>query len=142
AAHPDALAPVPGQVPAPGRRRGRVRAPRVHPRRPLGARVSEVLYRMSSGSDLVHWCEGCQTKHVLPWERGGWTWNGSLTSPTFTPSFRHAWKEWSPEGPVEKVCHYVITSGEISYCADSWHALRGLVRVMIQRPPDLAGPRE
>ena len=36
------------------------------------------------------WCPGCDEMHPLPFERG-WTFDGNLAAPTFTPSFKHDW---------------------------------------------------
>lgn len=79
----------------------------------------------------VHWCPGCKMLHVLPWKRGGWTFDGNVDAPTFIPSFRHRWHE----GKVEKVCHYILTGGVLDYCADSTHGLRGKVPLPPLPPP-------
>lgn len=80
--------------------------------------VSEFLRRTTRG--YYHWCPGCDTAHALP---DGWTFDGNLTRPTFSPSFKHEWKE----GDVPKVCHYVLAAGVLNFCVDSTHALRGPV---------------
>lgn len=57
--------------------------------------------------------------HVLPWKRGGWTFDGNMEAPTFDPSFVHTWTE----GDVPRVCHYVLHAGVLNFCGDSTHVL-------------------
>lgn len=89
----------------------------------------------------AHWCPGCEEMHVLPWKRGGWTFDGNVTAPTFAPSFRHRGRRMGPDGvtPVEYVCHYVLTAGVLFFCDDSTHALRGNVPLP-DLPPHLQDP--
>jgi len=54
--------------------------------------------------------------HPLP---DSWQFNGDLENPTFSPSFKHSW------GSLNKVCHYILTAGQLNYCSDSTHALAG-----------------
>lgn len=68
----------------------------------------------------AHWCPGCESMHVLPWKRGGWTFDGNVDCPTFTPSFRHRL-----DASDTKVCHYHLTAGVLHFCGDSTHALAG-----------------
>ena len=53
--------------------------------------------------------------HPLP---DGWTFDGNLEAPTFSPSFKHTWQNG-------RVCHYILTAGMLNYCGDSTHALAG-----------------
>jgi hypothetical protein len=89
-----------------------------------------VLSRFLRGGpdEPAHWCPGCEEMHVLPWKRGGWTFNGDFERPTFTPSFKHS------DG-AGNVCHYILTDGVLDFCGDSTHALRGKVPL----PPLPAG---
>ncbi len=88
--------------------------------------------------DVRHWCPGCQKTHILPWRRGGWTYNGDPAQPTFMPSFRHSWNEWEGTADagraVAKVCHYIITGGVLAFCADCTHALAGKIVPMTPIP--------
>lgn len=108
--------------------------------------VSATLRRAQGG--YVHWCPGCQEMHKLP---DGWTFNGDLERPTFTPSFKHSghrvvrdaagrWTgEWVRDAagkPVPFVCHYILTAGVLHYCADSSHDLAGKT---VPLPPLPAG---
>jgi hypothetical protein len=80
------------------------------------------------GSDvrLAFHCPGCGFCHVfiLKAARGPtWTWNESMDKPTFSPSLKNTWDEGDP--PVEKICHLIVVDGQIQFCADCWHELRG-----------------
>lgn len=96
--------------------------------------VSPCLRRVRGG--FAHWCPGCEEIHVLP---DGWSFNGDLEAPTFSPSFKHSGKQraikdgqWTGEwvrdaagNPVDWCCHYFLTKGELQFCGDSTHALAG-----------------
>jgi hypothetical protein len=75
--------------------------------------------------------------HILP---DGWSFNGNVDCPTFTPSFKHEgiktikdengrWTgEWEYDvngKPIRDVCHYILTNGVLNYCADCTHDLSG-----------------
>jgi hypothetical protein len=70
-----------------------------------------------------HYCPGCEEMHRLP---PGWTFNGDLVKPTYTPSFKHTLR-WSRQDPSEsdEICHYILTDGVLNFCGDSTHALAG-----------------
>lgn len=69
---------------------------------------------------LFH-CPGCGHSH--PFEvncaERGWTWNGSMDRPTFTPSLL-----CNPNSP-EFRCHSFVTDGRIQFLSDCFHALAG-----------------
>lgn len=94
-------------------------------------------------------CPGCDDSHrvfVHPTE--GWTWNGDLESPTFSPSIlvranygdppvtpenleqwrREPWEQRT----VERVCHSFVTDGRIQFLTDCTHALAGQT---VELPP-------
>ena len=90
------------------------------------------------GSDRTHcyvfWCPGCDKPHPYRVAREGgegpnvpvWGFNGSLESPTFTPSLLVFPTPVEPDGfQYQKRCHLFLTDGQISYCSDSEHALAG-----------------
>lgn len=70
--------------------------------------------------------------HPLP---DGWAFNGDVNKPTFSPSFKHSgirqvmlngrwtgeWHRGADGKPLDGTCHYIITDGQIHFCADSWH---------------------
>ncbi len=81
-------------------------------------------------------CPGCQKYHSVavdePFSNGArWTWNGSLESPTFTPSVlvrypanpeaEEEFKEWR----TERQCHSFVTDGQIQFLGDCTHELAG-----------------
>src|SRR6266404_8392236 len=71
------------------------------------------------GDVLQFWCPGCKEGH--PFHLSGsvvWQWNGSMESPTFTPSL-------IVNRGTPRQCHVIITSGIINFCADCAHELRG-----------------
>jgi hypothetical protein len=84
----------------------------------------------------LHWCPGCEESHTLP---SGWTFNGDLERPTFTPSFKHEGRkrvfinrEWVGEwlrdakgDTIPYICHYILTDGVLNFCGDSTHSLAG-----------------
>lgn len=74
---------------------------------------------------LLFDCPGCGMLHAV-YPQGctadnpaRWTWNGSLDSPTLTPSLSARWTEHGHE----RHCHSFITDGQIQFCGDSTHAL-------------------
>lgn len=66
--------------------------------------------------------------HPLP---DGWTFNGNVEKPTFSPSFKHDWKEKD----TPKVCHYIVTDGRVAYCGDCTHSMSGQTIDMPDLPP-------
>jgi hypothetical protein len=96
-------------------------------------------------------CPACKEMHPLP---DGWKFDGNLERPTFSPSFRYgpliqtvndengqwlgAWLACDKDGnvvervglqagdvPVMWCCHYIITAGQVAYCVDCTHAMKG-----------------
>lgn len=70
----------------------------------------------------AHWCPACEEAHVFAVDRAFangacWTFNGNLDEPSFQPSMRIR------VGP--RVCHYFLTKGQLAFCGDCTHALRG-----------------
>ncbi len=70
---------------------------------------------------LFH-CPGCGCSHPFEVEApggSGWTWNGSLEKPTFSPSLLC-------NGPwLERRCHSFVVDGRIQFLGDSYHELAG-----------------
>jgi hypothetical protein len=64
--------------------------------------------------------------HPLP---DGWTFDGNLEAPTFTPSFLHSWG-------TGKVCHYNLIAGWLQFCPDSTHGLAGKTVPLPDLPED------
>lgn len=89
--------------------------------------VSQYLRSASDGSHL-HWCPACEEVHQLP---KGWTFDGNVDCPTYSPSFKHWWTDHSVDPPKERVCHYTLTKGVLHYYEDSTHTTRGPVALPI-----------
>lgn len=75
-------------------------------------------------------CPGCKDPHVIP--TGGphaWNFNGSLESPTLSPSILVRFTASDPDDPAavaqESVCHSFVTDGRIQFLGDCTHALAG-----------------
>jgi hypothetical protein len=99
------------------------------------------------GSDhyFLFWCPGCDSAHGIPVDGSrGWQWNGSLSSPTITPSILvsstdvivdgerilgHKYRGPYPEDleRVVGICHSYITDGRIQFLNDCTHPLSGQV---------------
>src|ERR1700757_3739600 len=106
--------------------------------------VSTKLRRITGG--YAHWCPACKETHRLP---DGWSFDGNLESPTFSPSFKHTglqtvvvdgrWTgEWVFGADGEAlpfVCHYILTAGVLNYCSDCTHTLAG-TSVQLPTLPD------
>jgi uncharacterized protein DUF6527 len=65
---------------------------------------------------LLFHCPGCDVAH--PFDKR-WTWNGSYTLPTFTPSLL------CNQSIPGKVCHSFVTDGRIQFLGDCSHKLAG-----------------
>lgn len=77
--------------------------------------------------NYVAWhCPGCEGGHGVPVSGHssgkGWQWNGSLDSPTLSPSVL---VNVGGSNPTEPICHTFITDGKIQFLADSTHKLAG-----------------
>lgn len=61
-----------------------------------------------------------------PNQRGAkWGWNGSLESPTFTPSILLHGTKGTDGQILQPRCHSFVTDGKIRFLSDCEHALRG-----------------
>jgi len=70
------------------------------------------------------YCPGCEGNKAVPVKphANGWEWNGSIDSPTFSPSLL-----WNVGGgnPTQPICHSFVKDGMIQYLPDSTHKLAG-----------------
>jgi hypothetical protein len=91
------------------------------------ARIERQAVSAVAGAEedfLWFWCDPCDTHHRVPVTGPHkWEWNGSLEAPTLAPSIRVSY-DFGPEH-TPKVCHSVVTDGQIAYCGDCTHALAG-----------------
>lgn len=101
------------------------------------------MARASRGNDerVLFWCPGCDEAHAIHTRANGWTWNGDLERPTFSPSVllqatyyepritpenveqwhREPWEQQ----PELVVCHSFVVDGEIQFLGDCTHQLAG-----------------
>lgn len=89
--------------------------------------MGKLIPRVSAGFVVGYsfWCVACRMLHAFntnqawqPW----WTFDGNMESPTFVPSLRY----------VDYGCHLFVSNGEISYCNDCRHELRGKIVPMVE----------
>lgn len=84
-----------------------------------------------------HWCPACGEMHVIP---GSWKFDGNVEQPTFSPSVKITGKqtvvdekgEWTGEWmrdadgkALDYCCHYILTAGQLNFCGDCTHAMKG-----------------
>ena len=88
--------------------------------------MSDVIAIRTHGGEQWVWyyCAGCKQLHGVPSKR--WNWNGSITSPTLSPSVRHYFPA-SEYGPEKTTCHYFVRDGRIEFCGDCEHELSGKI---------------
>ena len=67
-------------------------------------------------------CPGCNRVHLLIVVTGGWEWNGSKTSPTFSPSLLVTGYSHKDN---KNICHSFIKDGNIQFLGDCTHSLAG-----------------
>jgi hypothetical protein len=91
-----------------------------------------IKIRVATDGMAIFECPGCGESHGIP-VRGDhvWGWNGSVESPTFTPSILvrypanpnaiEEFKEWR----AERRCHSFVTDGRIQFLDDCTHSLSG-----------------
>ena len=78
---------------------------------------------------LAWHCPGCEGGHAVPVHgfypaepTRGWGWNGSLDSPTLTPSVL---VNVGGSNPTQPICHTFIRDGKIQFLGDCTHKLAG-----------------
>jgi hypothetical protein len=74
--------------------------------------VTDVIHD-SGGNHLFH-CPGCECAHGPD---GGWTFNGDMARPTFSPSILVRTET--------SRCHSFVKDGQIEFLPDCTHALAG-----------------
>ena len=107
--------------------------------------VSKYLRKTTRGH--AHWCPACKMIHALP---DGWTFNGNVDRPTYSPSFKHShmhtvrdengkwlggWLRDDKGNPIPEVCHYFLTDGVLHFCGDCTHAMAGQSVPLPELPP-------
>lgn len=79
---------------------------------------------------MIFHCPGCGYSHPYRIKstdpaRPVWTWNGSLTKPTFNPSLLV--NQHHPESR----CHLFVRDGQVQFLDDCHHALKGQTVPMV-----------
>lgn len=79
-----------------------------------------------SQAGFTYWCPGCNEPHQVRTEGlpPRWGWNGSLDSPTFTPSIRVTYYDG-------RICHCFVKEGYIEFLGDSFHNLKDTTVKMV-----------
>lgn len=97
--------------------------------------------RSIKGGGFSYWCQGCEEVHCIS---SGWSFDGNLEAPTFSPSVlvtsghytpnwsgRGCWCTYNAEHPDDPSgfecsrCHTFIKAGMVQFLDDCTHALAG-----------------
>lgn len=88
----------------------------------------------NTGALLIFECPGCMQGHAVPvLGSRKWEWNGSLDSPTLSPSILCRWTQGEEHAP--RVCHSFVKNGRIEFLGDCTHALAGQIVDLPEREP-------
>jgi hypothetical protein len=91
----------------------------------MSAKVKEVKTGDGKPYGWKFRCPGCNDWHVLH----GWTFNGNLEKPTFSPSVLvHSHEALGDDDKTVITtprCHSFVTDGRIQFLTDSTHELSG-----------------
>ena len=75
----------------------------------------------------IKWyCPGCKCDHGVPVppHAHAWDWNGSLESPTLSPSVLVTFGRY-PRPDLPQTCHCFVRDGKIEFLSDCEHELAG-----------------
>ena len=104
--------------------------------------MTQVSPKLRQGSCYyTHWCPGCKEPHSIYTAspaKAIWSFNGDVNTPSFSPSVRITY-HW-PDEP-EAVCHYFLTAGELKFCSDTTHELKGQTVKLPDLPDELQGDK-
>lgn len=89
------------------------------------------MNRVRQDEELLRFhCPGCKRMHAI--QHGSdigpnWSWNGSTTAPTFSPSVLVTYNgsDAGRDGAPPAVCHSFVTDGRIQFLGDCTHELAG-----------------
>lgn len=108
------------------------------------AQVSKYL-RKGAGI-YVFYCPGCKEAHQFSVPR--WKFDGDVDKPTFEPSLRMFTTDDEddlgnklPKPRELTICHLVLTKGNIFFCADSDHDLKGKTVPLPELPEYMQGDK-
>lgn len=110
--------------------------------------VSKLLRNTKTG--FIHYCPACdEAHHYVTDGSRGWTFNGDVERPSFSPSMKITWGRFADpsykaepgEEDLSGICHYFLTNGELQFCSDSTHALSGKTVPLPELPERMQGDR-
>lgn len=86
-------------------------------------------------SRLIFFCPGCKSEHAIPVDGPrAWQWNGSIDSPTLSPSILRKCGPWGDESVLPEdfdpktrmsICHSFVKEGKIQFLSDCTHHMAG-----------------
>jgi hypothetical protein len=98
---------------------------------------TRIFDRWTGHEDYVRfYCPGCKELHCVPVvpgaRRPNWEWNGSLDTPTLSPSILRRTGPFPEDAKVPnlnaerlQVCHSFVREGHIQFLSDCTHELAG-----------------
>lgn len=84
--------------------------------------TDERIVRRTSDERWVVFCPACRCGHGVT---SGWTFNGDMERPTFSPSLLVTWEGFEDGKETKKICHSFVRDGKIQFLNDCTHALAG-----------------
>jgi len=113
------------------------------------SQLSKVL-RDTENNGLSFMCPACKVPHGIKYGEGGWSWNGDIDKPTFSPSVlvrnghylhpdkKDCWCTYNIDHPENKfkciICHSFVTNGMIQFLDDCSHELAGQTVPLMEWP--------
>lgn len=85
---------------------------------------------LDHGGSRWMWCPGCNDVHRVD---DKWTWNGSTTAPTITPSILVT-LDYAVRPDLNRRCHSFLTDGVWQFLGDCSHAMAGQSVPMVPVP--------
>lgn len=89
--------------------------------------MSNPVAILTDNGAVMFECPGCGLLHcanVTGDTNPKWSWNGSLTAPTLSPSLLVRWN-MTGTNRLDKVCHSFVRDGKIQFLNDCTHSLAG-----------------
>lgn len=100
----------------------------------IGWPDDSVIYPWTSDTDrgFSMWCPGCRERHTVSTSTGRWSFSGTASHPTFTPSILVTWEYG--DGRTPKRCHSFVRDGAWQFLSDCTHELAGQTVAMVPDP--------
>ena len=84
---------------------------------------------VSEATHVMLHMPGCFPNRIIPVKnpkcQNGWTWNGSVDSPTLQPSILTKGGPYLDGEKPEKICHSFVTDGQVQFLGDCTHEFAG-----------------